>query len=106
MTVRCTAVAVIGVRLGAAVTCGAPGSVVEAVVAVVAVAPVVFVDAGRVVVVAVVSVALAGGTGLRASSGNSLGAIALQPNSTAIEITIARKIRFSISTGRGPNLQD
>src|SRR5688572_984346 len=52
---------------------------------------------------AVVVFSIAGfGAGFFASSGKSFGASAAQPHSRAIEITIARKILFSISRDRVP----
>src|SRR5215210_476095 len=46
------------------------------------------------------------GAGFLNISGNSFGAIAAQPKRTKNDRAIAMKIRFSIVTGPGPNLQD
>src|SRR5687768_11585271 len=90
MTVSCTRSAL----TGAAATGDAAATAGGGAVLVVA-----DVDVG--VDVAVVVVAGGGvvfaGAGFLASSGKSFGAIAAHPQRKAIEITIARKIRFSIS---------
>src|SRR5687768_8252485 len=53
-----------------------------------------------------VDVDVAAGAGFLNISGNSFGAIAAQPKRTTNDRAIAIKIRFSIVTGPGPNLQD
>ncbi len=105
MTVRWTEVAAIGAGEadGVLASVGVAAGVVDVVAGALVVVP----PDGAVAVSVFVDVAAGlGGAGFFASSGKIFGASQDQPTSTAMERTIAMKMRFSMVTGQGPNLQD